>query len=530
MEKPIMKKFLLALLFTFSYGLIFANAGTCDWRYYCDDNSLLSQCHYAQGQLCYDDRSENGGGDIDSSANYDHYAANDNLYHTDPDNHNCSTGSECSPPTNWREISWTLPSNCCECASYCVGPRADYSNDNCNPPDDCDDDPYCDRSDYYNPNQTDSDNDGVGNVCDNCPNVFNPGQADSDDDGTGDACDTNDPSLNDYDNDGITDGYDWEYFSSCSSGFKIYPFSTGNGDYFAAYCGSDSRIEIREFDSNGIPGEIVFQTDWSNNYYEIDFFNVETGGNTYYFMMLYLPTDGSARVYNITSNINTNNRVYYNTWSSDGTVNVIYTNQGTFQVRYQPNYSSTNGRRWVQKVNYDNSTDTISFTIVYSPTLWGKDWELRTYYDTDDDKAYVQFFNTSTGRLLVQRMYDNGTDFYSSIYDSNDEDDDWTGIIFNPFETDNGWFVSTTNPSFAGDYFINSNREIKNGTVYLGNLLVDPAETSIPFYNFNVANYTMDITSSNMQAFQFIYKTPNNIAIRTISDNGSTITEKHRNF
>ncbi|MCK5490556.1 MAG: lamin tail domain-containing protein [Candidatus Pacebacteria bacterium] len=72
-------------------------------------------------------------------------------------------------------------------------------NDSCIPCTDTDDDGVCDIDDNCvtnpNPNQEDADDDGVGDACDNCVNVENPDQADADLNGVGDVCETGEPTL-----------------------------------------------------------------------------------------------------------------------------------------------------------------------------------------------------------------------------------------------------------------------------------------------------------------------------------------------
>lgn len=68
----------------------------------------------------------------------------------------------------------------------------DGLGDMCDPDDDDDGVDDADDNCPYssNPGQADSDGDGVGDSCDNCPSVSNPDQADFNGDGVGDECDT----------------------------------------------------------------------------------------------------------------------------------------------------------------------------------------------------------------------------------------------------------------------------------------------------------------------------------------------------
>jgi len=128
-------------------------------------------------------------------------------------------------------------------------------------PSDIDNDGISDLTDncpnVYNPLQKNNDNDSFGDACDNCPFVDNPSQSDEDNDGIGDVCEP------DTDNDGIIDDYDncpdeaetfnnWEDKDGCpdeknkvntiSINLKINPEKPNVGE--------EVRVEVNSEDKN----------------------------------------------------------------------------------------------------------------------------------------------------------------------------------------------------------------------------------------------------------------------------------------
>jgi hypothetical protein len=141
-----------------------------------------------------------------------------------------------------------------------------HDSDNDGLGNECDNDPF----------DSDKDADGYGDYLDNCPDTYNPDQLNIDNDYYGDACDDSDDSPSDVDQDGIPDSYD-----NC-----INTANPDQEDFDYDQIGDTCDIDI---DNDGVLNTLEDQFDFMSSYNSNDAY-------------LDFDNDGASNQYEINNN------------------------------------------------------------------------------------------------------------------------------------------------------------------------------------------------------------------------------------